>query len=228
MSDPRIERGMAAQLERRRERLAAGERPLGWKLGFGAPAPREKLGIDAPLVGYMTSASLLQDGAEVDIAGWDGPALEPEIAVHMGRDLPGGSDRADAEAAIAGIGPAIELAAIAFAPEDPERILAHNIFHRRVVLGPARDGASTEGVRGRVVRNGEPFAETDEPEAATGEIVGLVRHVADVLEAHGEHLRAGEVVICGSIVPFLQIEPGEEIAYELEPLGGLSLRISPG
>ena len=36
--DPRIARGMRAQLARRRERIAAGEAPLGWKVGFGAPA----------------------------------------------------------------------------------------------------------------------------------------------------------------------------------------------
>jgi 2-keto-4-pentenoate hydratase len=218
---------MAAQLERRRERLAGGERPLGWKLGFGAAAAQAKLGTEAPLVGFLTSASLLEDGAEVDIAGWGGPALEPEIAVHMGSDLPGGGDRTDAEAAIAAIGPAFELAAIEFAPEDPERILAHNIFHRRVVVGPTREGASTEGLRGVIVRDGEPFADTEEPEAATGEIVSLVSHVAEVLEAHGERLRAGEVVICGSIVPPIQIAPGQQFGYELAPIGALGLRFAP-
>ena len=36
--DPRIARGMTAQLAKRRERIAAGERPLGWKVGLGSPA----------------------------------------------------------------------------------------------------------------------------------------------------------------------------------------------
>jgi 2-keto-4-pentenoate hydratase len=84
-----------------------------------------------------------------------------------------------------------------------------------------------EGLRGRVTRDGEPLAETDDPQAATGEIVGLVRHVADVLETHGERLRAGEIVICGSIVPPIQIAPGEQVGYELEPVGALSLRFAP-
>src|SRR5439155_12358815 len=35
--DPRVVRGMQAQLELRRRRLAAGDEPLGWKVGFGAP-----------------------------------------------------------------------------------------------------------------------------------------------------------------------------------------------
>src|SRR5947209_14228300 len=33
--DPRVARGMQAQLELRRRRLAAGDEPLGWKVGFG-------------------------------------------------------------------------------------------------------------------------------------------------------------------------------------------------
>ena len=43
--DPRVARGMKAQLEQRRERIAAGEKALGWKVGFGAPAAMGKLKI---------------------------------------------------------------------------------------------------------------------------------------------------------------------------------------
>lgn len=80
--DARVARGMAAQLERRRERLAAGERPLGWKVGFGAAAAMERLGIDRPLVGFLTDRGLLEDGAEVPVGGWHAPA-QPEIAVRV-------------------------------------------------------------------------------------------------------------------------------------------------
>ena len=51
--DPRIARGMKLQLAKRRERIAAGEKPLGWKMGFGAPAAMAKLNISAPLIGYL-------------------------------------------------------------------------------------------------------------------------------------------------------------------------------
>jgi 2-keto-4-pentenoate hydratase len=44
IDDPRILRGMALQLGRRRDRLNAGQRPLGWKVGFGAPAALQKFG----------------------------------------------------------------------------------------------------------------------------------------------------------------------------------------
>ena len=35
---PQLQERMTAQLAARRARIAAGERPLGWKVGFGAPA----------------------------------------------------------------------------------------------------------------------------------------------------------------------------------------------
>ncbi len=56
--DPRIGRGMRAQLAARRARIAAGERHLGWKLGFGAPASMQMLGIPAPMVGYLLGDAL--------------------------------------------------------------------------------------------------------------------------------------------------------------------------
>ena len=56
--DPRIARGMEKQLGQRRARIAAGEKPLGWKVGLGAPAAMERLKIKAPLVGFMMQKSL--------------------------------------------------------------------------------------------------------------------------------------------------------------------------
>ena len=44
---PLIQKGMPVQLEKRRARIAAGERPLGWKVGLGAPASLQKLGLQA-------------------------------------------------------------------------------------------------------------------------------------------------------------------------------------
>src|SRR5690349_9998966 len=117
--DPRIARGMAKQLSERRARIAAGEKPLGWKVGLGAKPAMERLGITAPLVGYMMQKSLLPNGSAVSVAGWTQPVAEPEIAVHMGADLPG-ADRTAAIAAIGALGPAIELADLNPPPTDVE------------------------------------------------------------------------------------------------------------
>jgi 2-keto-4-pentenoate hydratase len=229
IDDPRILRGMAAQLGRRRERLDAGERPLGWKVGFGAPAAMQKFAIKAPLVGFLTDQALVATGATVSLSGWVKPVAEPEIAVHMGRDLPAGADREIVKAAIAGLGPAIELADVDRPPDDVERILAGNIYQRGVIVGPcdaARAGGGVDGLHGHIARNGSAFAQTSDPQALTGELIDIVRHVADTLAAFGETLRAGQIIITGSIVPPLWVEAGEEIVFKLDPVGSVSIRFA--
>ena len=119
-------------------------------------------------------------------------------------------------------GPALELADIDPPPEDPERILAGNIYQRGVALGRPAERRSLTGATARVVVNGEPRL-VDDPEEPTGPLIGLLRHVADLLGAFGERLRAGEVVICGAVVPPVPIAPGDRVEYELHPLGALSL-----
>jgi len=229
LQDPRIARGMAAQFALWRKRMAAGEQPLGWKVGFGAPAAMQKLGIDAPLVGFLTGTGRIETKATISLQGWKKPAAEAEIAVFIGADLKAGADRAAAVQAIAGIGPAIELADVSFPPDDVEAILSGNIYQRHVLLGKCdqtRAGCQLEGLTAAIVRNGKAFASTTDPQAATGELVGIVRHVADVLAACGETLRAGQVIITGSITPPLWMEAGEELVFDLVPTGSLSVRFA--
>jgi len=227
-NDPRILRGMETQLKLRQDRMNAGEKPLGWKVGFGAPAALQRLRIDAPLIGFLTDGALLRSGATLSTAGWTKPALEPEIAVYMGKDLPGKSDRKATRDAIASIGPAIELADVEFPPDDVEMILAGNIYNRHVILGRAdasRAGGILGGLEGHVYRNGNEVAMTTDLQALTGNIIDIACHVADLLSALGERLRAGEVIITGSIIPPLWIESTGEIRYNLDPIDVISVNI---
>jgi 2-keto-4-pentenoate hydratase len=224
--DPRIERGLIAQLTARRKQLEAGDRPLGWKLGMGVPAAMSKLGIDAPLTGYLLESGRLESGDTVDLSDWSNPKLEPEIAVHLGADVPEGASHDETAAAIAGLSVAIELVDLDPDADDPEAILAANIFQRHVLLGPLCEGASFEAIRARVTRGGEDEAATDDATESTGDPVDLVAHVANVVEHGGEHLRAGNVVICGSVVPALAVAPGDEVEVALDRLGTLSVRFS--
>jgi 2-keto-4-pentenoate hydratase len=221
--DPRIERGLLAQLTGRHRRLEDGEASLGWKLGMGVPAAMAKLGTDAPLVGFLLAPALVADGGTVALDGWGNAKLEPEIAVHMGADLAGGASRDDAAAAIAGLGVAIELVDLDAAESDPEAILAANIYQRHVLLGPPRSGVAASSVSARILVGGSEAASADDATAATGDPVDLVLHVAATLGSAGVTLRAGEVVICGSIVPALDVSPGDEVEVILDPLGSLSV-----
>jgi 2-keto-4-pentenoate hydratase len=230
--DPRIARGMAAQLHLRRELLAAGEKPLGWKLAFGGPAAMERLRIDAPLVGFLLRSALLPSGSTISISNWTKPAAEPEIAVYLGKDLPANADRNTAMAAIRGLGPAIELADVDHPSDDVERTLARNIYQRHLILGPndtSRSGGLLDSLTARVVRNGSEIANIGDPEslqALTGELIDIVRHVASLLAAFGESLQAGQIIIAGSITPPLWVAPGEEIVFHLAPLDSLSIRFA--
>jgi 2-keto-4-pentenoate hydratase len=224
--DPRIERGMLAQLAQRRRRVDAGEASLGWKLGMGTKPAMGKLGIDAPLVGYLLEPARMESGSTCDIAGWRNPALEPEIAAWMGADLDGDATREDAAAAVRGLGVAIELVDPDPDADDPEAILAADIFQRAVLLGPVQDGATPDGVSVEVTVNGSVEATAEDATAVTGDPYELVRHVAATVAAAGERLRAGEVVICGSVVPALKLSPGDAVEVTLNPLGRLGVRFA--
>ncbi len=231
--DPRIARGMAAQLRLRRELLSAGHKPLGWKLAFGGPAALERLRINAPLVGFLTDRALLPSGSTLSLSNWKKPAAEPEIAVYLGKDLPAGSDRPTAIAAIAGLGPAIELADVDHPSDDVEGTLACNIYQRHVILGGndfGRAGGVLDGLACRVLRNGVAIANINGPQALqalTGELIGIVSHVANLLGVFGETPQAGQIIIAGSIIPPIWIEPGEEILFHLAPGDPISIRFVP-
>jgi 2-keto-4-pentenoate hydratase len=206
--------------------MAQGERSLGWKVAFSAPQVLERLAISGPLAGFLTDAVLVESGSTCPLAGWTKPAFEPEIAVHMGQDLEPGSSRAATEGAIAGLGPAIELADLDVPLDELEEVVATNIFNRGLVLGGMRPGADPAGLRGRISRDGVETDLVEHPTELIGDVVELTRHVADLLGAVGERLRAGEVIITGSIIPVIFVSPGERVRYELEPLEALEIAFS--
>ena len=147
----------------------------------------------------------------------------------MGRDLGGGASRDDTAAAIAGLGPAIELADLDLPLDDLEAVVAGNIFHRGVVLGApdrARAGGSADGLHVRLLRDGEPLAETDDPSAMVGDPLDVVAHVASFLDAFGARLSARDVVITGSAVPLVWLEGAARYEHDLDPLGAVSMTIT--
>jgi 2-keto-4-pentenoate hydratase len=218
---------MKAQFTDWHQRQKTGEKPIGWKVGFGSPEAMEQLKITAPLIGNLTDRARLEPASKVSLAGWTRAAAEAEIAVFMGKDLPGGANRDAARNAVAGIAPAIELADLTFPPDDVEAILKGNLYQRHVVLGACdrtRARCVLDGLTATVMRNGNEFASMQDTQQATGDIVDVVRQVADMLAAFGERLRAGQIVMTGSITPPLWIEPGEEILFKLDPVGSVSVR----
>jgi 2-keto-4-pentenoate hydratase len=215
-TDERVDRGMRRQRDLRNARLAGGARLVGWKVGFGSPSALASLRIDRPLVGFLLDTGLLADGATVPLDGWRNPMLEPEIAVHV-----------DDHGGIAGVSAAIELADVAPPPADPETILADDIFTRHVLLGPVVAGRTdSRGVVARVLVDGAEVACTDDVTALVGELGDVLRMTAAVLADHGEHLRPGQFVMTGSVLPPVAVTRGRQVQVHLPPLGALSLSFS--
>jgi|BarGraNGADG00212_1021973.scaffolds.fasta_scaffold02003_2 2-keto-4-pentenoate hydratase len=230
LANPLIAKGMTAQLANRRARIAAGEKPLGWKVGMGAPASMQKLGLQAPLVGFLMQRALLLSGSTVSLAGYAKPVAEPEIAVRMASDLGPGASADVVMAAVKEILPAIELADLDPVPEPDnlDAVLEADIFQRHVILcGNTRPGGSVAGLTSRLIRRGAESARTTDPEALTGKLIDIVATVANTLATFGERLSDGDVIITGSITPPLMIERDENaITHALDPIGEVSVRFS--
>jgi 2-keto-4-pentenoate hydratase len=204
-----VERGTAAMLVRRRERLAQGAEPVGWKIGFNISAAQQKLGIDAPLAGFLSTDGLLDSGAEVSLA--DGPVVvESEIAVELGDDA----------RSIAALLPALEVADPPDLDQDVETILAGNIFHRAVAFGPRVD--TREPGAARILVNDEVEHELAPAETAARlpEMIEAVRRrLLDV----DEDLSPGDRIITGVIAPPHAAHPGDRVRLELDAVGGVEL-----
>ena len=221
-----IQRGMQKQFSLRQKQINQGERRVGWKAAFGAPQALEKFGISAPLVGFLTDKTLMQDGTTLVQADYAKPALEPEIAIHMGAGVSPGASLAEAKAAIRGLGPAIELADVTFPPDDPEEILAHNIYHRGLILGDCDTrfaGGEVSGLTGILTCNGNIVIDTSDVEAMTGRLGEIVRHFANFLAPFGGTIETGDVIIAGSLIPPYWVDQPLEFSYELTPIGRLQV-----
>jgi len=56
-------------------------------------------------------------------------------------------------------------------------------------------------------------------------VVDIVSHVAKLLASLGERLRAGELIIAGTIVPHIWVESKDNVSYTLAPVDTISVSI---
>ncbi len=217
MSEPeadRVRRGLAAQLA---ELSTSRADLIGWKVGLNVAAVQQHLGISKPVLGHLTTASIVQPGSVHSLAGGKRIGVEPEVAIHLG---PGG--------AIESLGPAIEIVDLDPALDELESILAGNVFHRGVVLGPAVSDvrpADLVGITATVKRNGavaERARVADTGENPT-EVVSLI---AERLALVREEPREGQVIIAGSLTPIVFVERSDSVEVDLEQLGALTLEFA--
>ena len=208
-----VEEGTRALLMRRREICAQGPQALGWKIGFNVPKTQERLGIDGPLVGFLTTDTLLEDGGTWSLDDGGPVIVESEVALELGPDA----------RSIAALFPALELADQPDLDLEVEQILAGNIFHRAVAFGPRVE--TTEPGAARILVNGEE--QHTVPADETGErLEAMIEAAGARLAAAGEQLQPGDRIITGIIAPPHEAAPGDSVRLELESVGGLELRFS--
>jgi 2-keto-4-pentenoate hydratase len=216
--DPRLTVALSVQFRQWRECLNAGAERVGWKLGVG---DRERIG-SGPVIGYLTSQTQIQTGATYDAGAVVALHADAEIALELGRDIEPDADRETARQAIAGFGAALELVDLDPQADDPQSIVAANVFHRAFVLGTLGRHLRPEAVQGRLLVNGEMCAQA----AASHDPSESVLSAALLLASMGERLQAGDCLITGSVVQ-VPIEPGDHVIADLGVLGSAKATIAP-
>jgi 2-keto-4-pentenoate hydratase len=216
--DPRFVSALAEQLESWRTALDEGAERIGWKLGLGE---RERIGAER-VIGHLTSATRLEDGAAYSAGNAVALNADVEIALELGSDVRARDRAYAAREASAGYGAALELVDLGGQPDDAEGIVAGNVYHRAFVLGAFRPTPRSGGVEARLLVNGEVRRSA----VVTGDLVDKVRVVARALEAVGERLRAGDRIITGSILQ-VGVRPGDDLIADLGAFGRVGLVIAP-
>jgi 2-keto-4-pentenoate hydratase len=215
MPDDRIGAGMQRQLAARDAALAGGAAHRGWKVAFATPPSRAAAGVDRSVVGFLTDATELPDGAEIAIADWARPTIEAELAIHVGDDL-----------TAAAIAVAIEVVDLDLPLDQTEDVLAGTVFHRQYVVGAWRPGDDASDVHVRARVDDELVASQDDPTSVIGTPPEIVATVAEELRRHGEQLRPGDLILGGSTIPLHPVGPGQRLRVEADGLGALELSFS--
>jgi 2-keto-4-pentenoate hydratase len=197
---------LAEQLRRRRAVLEAGAEHVGWKIGRGLVEGEEHL---EPVIGYLTSATLLEPGGVFDSAGTTQLSVDAEVAIEIGGDA-----RAQR------YGAALELVDVTRPPDDFETIVAENIWHRAVAFGPWSADAPPDTFDVRAFVNGA-VREAASARADADETVAIA---ARLLGAVGERLEPGDRIIAGSLV-HVPVARGDDVVVDLGQLGRVGASI---
>jgi 2-keto-4-pentenoate hydratase len=207
---PTIAAGLAAQLAARRAALDVGARRVGWKLAYGI-AEIEALVGDAPVIGHLTTATLIEPGGTYRGASADRELrVETELAVEVGE---GG--------AIAGLAVALEIVDVGRPPDSAEGLVAANALHRAVAFGLTRRGATAADGPARLLIGGAVREEAP----VRGDPAAVVAATARLLEAVGERLAPGDRILAGSSC-HVPAAPGDEVQAEIAGLGAVAATIA--
>lgn len=215
------------QDETLRRRLARGERLIGVKLGLTSLAKQRTMGVDTPLLAWLTDAMVLPVGKPLPRARLIHPRAEPEILFVMGKGLAGGTNAPTAMGAVASVHAAVEVIDsryrdFRFTLPD---VLADNASSSFFVTGgtglsPLALDLSLEAclleVDGQVVDSATGAAVQGHP----GEALAVA---ANILARRGLAVQEGWLVLTGGMTDAVPVPAGGHVAAHFTNLGSVLL-----
>jgi 2-keto-4-pentenoate hydratase len=212
-------------------KLRNGERIIGWKVGATSRAVMDQLEIDEPIFGRMTSGSEYSPSREVPATDFCCLAVEGEIAFVMQEPLKGpGISDSDVIPATSGIMGAVELVDCRIRDRKitTSEAAADNALHAGVILGPVTrpiEGFDLSGEGVMMTKNGRFLASASGAEAL-GNPVSVVVWLANKLAQFDLEIRAGEIILTGSLTRFFRLEPEDVVDVSFSSLGRIHFTVS--
>ena len=220
--------GYRVQDETLRRRLARGEQITGVKLGLTSKAKQERMGVDTPLVAWLTDAMALSEDDPVPAGALIHPRIEPEIVFVMSERLVGPG--VDAAAALAAVGEVHAGAEVIDSRYRDFKFTAADVIADNAssgayrVAGPAWKPEELDLVAEPVelVVDGEVVA-TATGAAVLGHPAEALALAANVLAERGLAVEAGWVVLTGGLTDAVPATPGSSITCRFGTLGEVTL-----
>jgi 2-keto-4-pentenoate hydratase len=210
--------------------LARGERVAGWKAGFTTTALQDTYQVHEPVCAFLLASGVLGSGSAIAAARFVRPGVEAEVAFVMKQDLAGpGVTTARALLAVEGALPALELIDFRHSGKAVGTdVIADGVYAKAIVLG----GALTPltgidlALEGLVYEHGGVVVGTATAAEVLGTPLNSLAWIANHLGARGLGLRAGDVVMTGSVSKVLQPKSGDTIRATYTRLGSVSVRFA--
>lgn len=213
------------------DRVAAGARVVGHKIGLTSEAVQQQLGVDQPDFGVLLDATAYADGDVIPHDAVLQPKVEAEVAFVLAADLAEGPiDHDRVRAAISHAAPAIEVCGSRVAGWDIRfaDTVADNASAGVYVLGgdevtleqfEPKDVSMSMSIDGEIVSTGTGAACLGDPINALVWLAHMARQLDDPL-------RAGQVVLSGALGPMAPIAPGAKVNVVISGLGSVSATVS--
>jgi 2-keto-4-pentenoate hydratase len=217
--------------DRLREALVArGETVVGWKAGFTSKTAQAAFQASEPVCAFLLASGLYASGTEVPVARFAQLVVEAEVAFVMREDLAGpGVSPARALLAVAGALPALELVDFRWSGKPTATdVIADGVYANALVLGaPLTPVAHLDlALEGLVYEHNGAVAATNTAAEVMGSPANSLAWIANHLGQRGLGLRAGDVVMSGSVSALLRPVAGDTVRATFTRLGSVSARFA--